>query len=252
MHRYGETCERVTHTLGRVTRPPTGHEFRKRSLARGKGSKKRSPRIYDTMRTVAHRGTRERERNKGGFLFASRIAEINVGIYIHIPRSNAGANDREKLRLERGDHREATAIKYCRERSARTSWLSPGFFCSTTPKETFFQTEDRFKYPLIRYSSRPRKEWEIRRARMAPLKASERGWLEEVRRERREGREKRRIREGVDESHLAIPFVSVLPRPAFLAALSDALLRRPTTRLHRYKRDIQPRDLLFRTVSHNG
>lgn len=50
----------------------------------------------------------------------------------------------------------------------------------------------------------------------------------------------------------AIPFVSVLPRPAFLAALSDALLRRPTTRLHRYKRDIQPRDLLFRTVSHNG
>lgn len=189
MHRYGETCERVTHTLGRVTRPPTGHEFRKRSLARGKGSKKRSPRIYDTMRTVAHRGTRERERNKGGFLFASRIAEINVGIYIHIPRSNAGANDREKLRLERGDHREA--IKYCRERSARTSWLSPGFFCSTTPKETFFQTEDRFKYPLIRYSSRPRKEWEIRRARMAPLKASERGWLEEVRRERREGREKK-------------------------------------------------------------
>lgn len=112
-----------------------------------------------------------------------------MGIYIHIPRSNAGANDREKLRLERGDHREA--IKYCRERSARTSWLSPGFFCSTTPKETFFQTEDRFKYPLIQYSSRPRKEWEIRRARMAPLKASERGWLEEVRRERREGREKK-------------------------------------------------------------
>lgn len=112
-----------------------------------------------------------------------------MGIYIHIPRSNAGANDREKLRLERGDHREA--IKYCRERSARTSWLSPGFFCSTIPKETFFQTEDRFKYPLIRYSSRPRKEWEIRRARMAPLKASERGWLEEVRRERREGREKK-------------------------------------------------------------
>lgn len=160
-------------------------------LSRAAKDRRRDRLVYTIRCEPLHTVERERERNKGGFLFASRIAEINVGIYIHIPRSNAGANDREKLRLERGDHREATAIKYCRERSARTSWLSPGFFCSTTPKETFFQTEDRFKYPLIRYSSRPGKEWEIRRARMAPLKASERGWLEEVRRERREGREKK-------------------------------------------------------------
>lgn len=163
---------RVTHTSGRVTRPPSGHEFRKRSLARGKGLKKRSRRIFE-------RCTPWRERKEDFSVWRD--------LYIHIPRSNTGTNDREKLRLEPSESTiiEATAIKYCRERSARTSWLSPGFFCSTTPKETFFQTEDRFKYPLIRYSSRPRrKEWEIRRARMAPLKASERGWLEEVRRER--------------------------------------------------------------------
>lgn len=63
------------HMYVYVTRPPSGHEFRKRSLARGKGSKKRFlvQRIYDM--SVARK---ERER-KGGFLCISpRIAEINV------------------------------------------------------------------------------------------------------------------------------------------------------------------------------
>lgn len=52
------------HMYVYVTRPPSGHEFRKRSLARGKGSKKRflMQRIYDM--SVAQR---EREREKEDF-----------------------------------------------------------------------------------------------------------------------------------------------------------------------------------------
>lgn len=59
------------------------------------------------------------------------------------------------------------------------------------------------------------------------FKGERTSWLEE----KEGGRKKRRIREGVDESHLAIPFVLQVP---FL----HALLRRPTMRLHRYKRDM--------------
>lgn len=55
--------------------------------------------------------------------------------------------------------------------------------------------------------------------------------------ERKERGKKRRIREGVGEPHLAIPFVSVLPE-SLSSRRGDALLRRPTMRLHRYKRDI--------------
>lgn len=56
---------RVTHTSGRVTRPPSGHEFRKRSLARGKGSKKRSAAYIRALHTV--------EREKGGFFCMERF-----------------------------------------------------------------------------------------------------------------------------------------------------------------------------------
>lgn len=68
---------RVTHTSGRVTRPPSGHEFRKRSLARDKEE------IGGVYSSVAHRGERERRIFLYGeiyiFIFRDRTQERMIG-----------------------------------------------------------------------------------------------------------------------------------------------------------------------------